>query len=76
MDRKLTPLQIETLTLARDGAVTERRFGYGAWRILGANPSTVGKLRAWGLLLRVPTGPDGYRFDLTDEGKVRLRGEA
>lgn len=72
MDRKLTPLQMETLRLARNGKLKEHRFGYGAWRIVGGNPGTVGKLRTWGLLTRVQVGPDDYRFDLADVGAAYL----
>lgn len=43
MERKFTALQLATLALAHDGQVREHRFGYGAWRILGANPGTVGQ---------------------------------
>lgn len=37
-----TKAQIETLRLIRDGKVRNVKFGYGAWRILGAHPTVVG----------------------------------
>lgn len=43
---KLTPLQIATLGLIAEGKVHERNCGTGAWRIWGAGPSVVGRLRA------------------------------
>lgn len=41
---KLTDKQIETLRLIEAGEVQEVLFGYGAWRIVGADPTVVGRL--------------------------------
>ena len=66
---KLTAMQISTLRLIRDGAVSEVRHGYGAWRIHGANPSTVGRLRSLGFCEKKRSGTDGdYQFRLTEAG--------
>ncbi|MCW5711290.1 hypothetical protein [Shinella sp.] len=46
----LTKLQLETLALVRDGKVSQRNHGHGAWRIVGANPSVVGRLTSLGLV--------------------------
>lgn len=46
---KLTALQLETLALIRDGKVSQQNHGHGAWRIVGANPSVVGRLVSLGL---------------------------
>jgi len=63
---KLTGLQRTTLSDIGHGSVYQRKFGYGAWRIQGANPSVVGRLISLGLAKwsRV----DGDRMDcvLTD----------
>lgn len=46
----LTALQIETLRLVSCGAVAHRNHGHGAWRIVGAHPSVVGRLISLGLV--------------------------
>lgn len=67
---KLTPLQIETLRLIGEtpSKVRQQNFGYGAWRITGANPSTVGKLIAAGL---AQWGPNHWA-ELTPAGRALL----
>ena len=46
---KLTPLQIETLRLIRDGKVSQQNTGYASWRIFGASPAAVGRVVSLGL---------------------------
>lgn len=41
---KLTLSQFEALRMIQAGEVRQHRFGYGAWRILGASPTVVGRL--------------------------------
>lgn len=70
---KLTALQVDTLRLIRAGSVQNVRFGYGAWRILGASPPAVGvlvrklKLARWG-----STDGDRQIAELTIEGMAAL----
>ena len=46
---RLTSLQRAVLSDIGRGLVHQRKFGYGAWRIQGANPSVVGRLISLGL---------------------------
>ena len=71
---KRTALQIETLHLVAAGKVENAKHGYGAWRIRGANASTVGRLRSLGLL-RWSDGWGGIA-ELTDAGRTALREDA
>jgi hypothetical protein len=66
----VTPHQIETLRLIGEvpSRVCRKNMGYGAWRILGANPSTVGKLIANGL---AAWGANN-RVELTGAGRAAL----
>ncbi|MFC3071526.1 hypothetical protein [Shinella pollutisoli] len=66
----ITKLQLETLGLIRDGKVSQQRFGYGAWRIVGANPSAVGRLVSLGLARW--TKVIGGDAQLTDVGHAAL----
>lgn len=66
----LTALQIETLRLVSRGAVAQRNRGHGAWRIVGANPSVVGRLTA--LRLVEWTKVIGGDARLTDAGRDAL----
>jgi len=72
----ITPLQIEALRLVADGKVIYVRFGTGAWRVHGANPSVIGRLeRNLGLISRgkiIIEARDYYRFELTDAGRRAL----
>lgn len=53
---KLTANQLATLRKIAAGEVEQRNYGYGAWRIVGASPTVVGrlintlKLACWGAL--------------------------
>lgn len=69
---RLTALQLETLALIRDGKVTNTNTGYGSWRILGASPNAVGRLRASGLAIEKKVDERTHRFDLTDAGLAAL----
>lgn len=70
VSKGMTPLQMETLRLIGQvpSRVRQQNFGSGAWRIVGANPSTVGKFVAAGL---VRWGPNHWA-ELTDAGRVEL----
>lgn len=67
---KLTALQLDTLALVRDGKVSQRNHGHGAWRIVGANPSVVGRLTSLGLVRW--TRIIGGDAELTDAGRAAL----
>ncbi len=72
MAAKLTPLQLATLRLIADGAIHQKRFGYGAWRIYGGNPSTAGRLVSLGLAMWGPFHVDFRSCNLTDAGRNAL----
>ncbi|ASV86290.1 hypothetical protein CES85_1684 [Ochrobactrum quorumnocens] len=69
--RALTPLQNETLALINQGKVYQQKFGYGAWRIQGANPTVVGKLISMGVAEWDRDCKSFVRIDcvLTDAGR-------
>jgi hypothetical protein len=67
---KLTALQLETLMLIRDGKVSQKNYGHGAWRIVGANPSVVGRLTSLGLSRW--TKIIGGNAELTEAGRDAL----
>lgn len=75
MAAKLTPLQLETLRLIADGKVANVKFGYGAWRIQGANGSTVGRLASMKLVSWGGMANDRQSCGLTDAGRQALTGE-
>ena len=75
MAGKLTPLQLETLRLIADGKVQNVRFGYGAWRIQGANPSTVGRLASMKLVSWGAMENDRQSCGLTAAGRAALSQE-
>jgi hypothetical protein len=70
-DRKLTPLQTETLMAVSLGKVVSRNMGYAAYRILGASPTVVGRLVSIGLVRW--TDYLGGDARLTDAGEEALR---
>lgn len=72
MAAKLTPLQLETLRLIADGEIYQKRFGYGAWRIQGGNPSSAGRLVSLGLAEWGPLLVDFRSCKLTDAGRTAL----
>lgn len=68
----LTEKRRETLTAIGAGQVRQQKFGYGAWRILGATPTLVGwavaqKLAVWGRM-----SGDQMACSLTDLGREVL----
>ncbi|MBS1180413.1 MAG: hypothetical protein H6Q99_293 [Proteobacteria bacterium] len=68
----MTTLQIETLKLVRDGAVSMANAGTAAYRIRGAKPSVVGRLVSLKLALW-PKGPVGEQTCwITERGKAVL----
>ena len=68
---KLTGLQRTTLSDIRHGSVYQRKFGYGAWRIQGGNPTIVGKLVSMGLAVWGHyIGDDRIECCLTDDGRA------
>lgn len=67
---KHTAHQLETLRLIAAGKVFQSKHGYGAWRISGANPSTVGKLVKAGLVL-LPMWTE-TTATLTDAGRAAI----
>lgn len=69
---KLTGLQKTTLSDIRHGSVYQRKFGYGAWRIQGANPSVVGRLISLGLAKWSSAIDDRADCVLTDAGEREL----
>lgn len=69
---KLTALQRETLVLIRDGKVHECNTGYGSWRIMGASPGVVGKLRVAGLVIDAKVDDRNKRFDITEAGAAAI----
>jgi hypothetical protein len=71
---KLTELQLETLRLIAAGEVRYVKFGYGAWRVLGASPTVVGRLiHTLGLACWLPAaGADEQLCALTDAGAAIL----
>lgn len=68
----LTKLQTVTLALIKDGKVYEINTGYGSWRIQGAAPSVVGKVRSLGLAEKSFDGDSRYNFRLTEAGHAAL----
>lgn len=70
METKHTAHHIETLRTIGEvpSRVRQQNFGYGAWRITGANPSTVGKLIVAGL---ARWGPNDW-VELTDAGRAAI----
>jgi hypothetical protein len=72
----LTLKQIEALRLVAVGKVRYVRFGTGAWRIVGANPTTVGRLMQTLKLVEhgemIVTNLDYYPFVLTALGRQAL----
>lgn len=67
-----TAKQLEALQHVKDGLVTYKNYGYGAWRIGGpSNPSVVGKLisNGWAKWLNQKEGKCAF---LTHEGEVVL----
>lgn len=72
----MTELQLETLRLIEAGKVCNVRFGNGAWRIRGANPSAVGRLMQ--IMKLAEQGPivigakDYYPIVLTELGRAAL----
>lgn len=68
----ITPARLEALKLIADGKVRQHRFGYGAWRVMGAQPTVVGqlislKLAAWGKF-----DEDDILCSLTEAGAAEL----
>lgn len=68
---KLTKLQHDTLQAIAEGKVEQKNFGYGAWRIVGANASVVGrlvsmKLARWDKVV-------GGACEITDLGRAALK---
>lgn len=70
MGDKITPKQREALQAVADGKVSERNMGTAAFRIIGANPSVIGKLRSMGLIRW--TKVIGGDAELTDRGREAL----
>lgn len=68
--RDLTAKQSETLLAVSLGKVVSRNMGYGAWRIVGGNPSVVGRLVSLGLVRWTDTMGGDAR--LTDAGEEAL----
>lgn len=68
---KLTPLQAQTLEAVGrlPSTVRQKNMGYGAWRVVGANPNAVGKLTAQGL---IRVGVNNW-YELTDAGREALK---
>jgi hypothetical protein len=64
----LTALQRTTLSDISHGSVSQRKLGYGAWRIQGGNPSVVGRLISLGLAKWGPMDGDRMICVLTDVG--------
>ena len=69
-EHRITPKQIETLQLIRDGKVKQRNMSYGAWRTIGANPSVVGRLISLGFARW--NKPMGDEAELTETGRAAL----
>jgi hypothetical protein len=67
-ENKLTKLQIETLSLIGERKVTETNTGYGSWRIFGASPGVVGKLRTMGFTRVERVDDRNNLFVLTETG--------
>jgi hypothetical protein len=67
-EKKLTKLQIETLSLISERKVKETNTGYGSWRILGGSPGVVGKLRTMGLARIEHVDERNNVFVLTESG--------
>lgn len=72
---KLTELQLTTLRLIRDGKVLQINCGYGAWRILGASPTVVGRLLSMKLAEWHRVYPETFSADLTAAGRAALSPE-
>ena len=68
----MTDLQLSTLQLVAHGQVNQRRFGYGAWRITGANPSVVGRLISAGLALWGKSDGEEAPCEITERGLAAL----
>lgn len=67
-----TENQIVALTLIADGKVRQHRFGYGAWRIVGAHPSVVGRVVSLGWAKWGRMDGDDMPIALTDDGTAVL----
>ena len=72
----LTALQQETLRLISNRKVSENNHGHGAWRIVGASSSVVGRLNAMGLVRREGGKSIGGVFELTEAGFKALHPSA
>lgn len=70
MTDKITLLQLETLSAIDRGEVEQRNYGHGAWRIVGANPSVVGRLVSMGLAKWTEV-VDG-KAEITDAGRAAI----
>lgn len=72
MNKPLTKLQMETLALIHAGKISQHKYGYAAWRILGGNPSTVGRLVSMGLAVWGKSQDDDVPITLTNAGRSAL----
>lgn len=72
---KLTEAQREALMRVHNGRVAENRFGYSAWRIVGATPVVVGRLISMGLAERAPATTDTRVIRATAAGRRAVTGE-
>lgn len=73
MSRALTPKQHQALIAVSRGEVVSRNHGYGAWRIVGAPPTVVGRLVSLGFIRW--TKPLGGLAVLTEVGMAHLTAE-
>ena len=74
-NRGLTKLQRATLADISAGNVEQRRFGYAAWRIVGASPTVVGRLISMKLARWGAAHGDTTPCLLTDAGIAALNQE-
>lgn len=68
MTPRLTEAQAATLELVAAGKVSNINTGHGSWRIWGASPTVVGRLKAMGLTVETRVDERTFRFDLTEAG--------
>jgi hypothetical protein len=68
--RIFTDLQIVTLRAVEAGNVMQKNFGTGAWRIVGANPGSLGRLVSLGYVKW--TEIIGGTAQLTEAGREAL----
>lgn len=69
---KLTGLQRTTLSDISHGSIRQVKFGYGAWRIMGGNPSVVGRLVSLGLAKWGAHQEGEIECLLTDAGRAAI----